>query len=62
MIRLEWMNGLAHNYRMSLELVEQQRYRDLDTNAFPIDVRWANAVFILGKRWRRWSSIKTTLG
>ena len=32
------MNGLEHNYRLSLELVEQKKYRDLETNAFPIDV------------------------
>ena len=35
MIRLRWMNGFEHNYRLSLELVEQ---RDLETNAFPIVV------------------------
>ena len=35
MIRL---NGLEHNYRLSFELVEQKKYRDLETNAFPIDV------------------------
>ena len=38
MIRLRWMNGLEHNYRLSFELVEQKKYRDLETNAFPIDV------------------------
>ena len=37
MIRLRWMNGLKHNYRLSLELIEQKKYRDLETNAFPID-------------------------
>ena len=39
MIRLGWMNGLEHNYRSSFELVEQKKYRDLETNAFPIDVK-----------------------
>ena len=38
MIRLRWMNGLEHNYRLSLELIEQKKYRDIETNAFPIDV------------------------
>ena len=38
MIRLRWVNGLEHNYRLSLELIEQKKYRDLETNAFPIDV------------------------
>ena len=32
------MNGLEQNYRLSFELVEQKKYRDLETNAFPIDV------------------------
>ena len=32
------MNGLEHNYRLSLELVEQKTFRDLETNAFPADV------------------------
>ena len=32
------MNGLEHNYRLSLALVEQKKYRDLETNAFPLDV------------------------
>ena len=36
MIRLRWMNGLEHNYRLSL--IEQKKYRDLETNALPIDV------------------------
>ena len=36
MIRLRRMIGLEHNYRF--ELVEQKKYRDLETNAFPIDV------------------------
>ena len=38
MIRLRWINSLEHNNRLSLELVEQKKYRDLETNAFPIDV------------------------
>ena len=38
MIRLRWMNGLEDNYRLSFELVERKKYRDLETNAFPIDV------------------------
>ena len=38
MIRLRWMNGLEHNYRLSLELVEQKKFRDIETNAFSIDV------------------------
>ena len=38
MIRLRWMNGLEYNYRLSFELVEQKKYRDLETNAFLIDV------------------------
>ena len=38
MIRRRWMNGLEHNYRVSVELVEQKKYRDLETNAFPIYV------------------------
>ena len=29
------MNGLEHNYRLSLELVEQRKF---ETNAFPTDV------------------------
>ena len=29
MIRLRWMNGLEHNYRLSYELVEQKKYRDI---------------------------------
>ena len=43
------MKGLEHNYRLSFELVEQKKYRDLETNAFPIDVEpvlikyWENA-------------------
>ena len=49
MIRLRWMNALEHNYRLSLKLVEQKKFRDLETNAFPIDVEpmlinhWKNA-------------------
>ena len=38
MIRLRWMNDLEHNYRLSLELVEQKKFQDIETNAFPIDV------------------------
>ena len=38
MIRLRWMDGLEHNYRLSLESIEQKKYRDLEKNAFPIDV------------------------
>ena len=38
MIRLRWINSLEHNHRLSLEWVEQKKYRDLETNAFPIDV------------------------
>ena len=38
MIRLRGMNGLEHNYRLSFELVEQKKYRDLETNAIPINV------------------------
>ena len=38
MIRLRWMNGLEHNYCLFLELVEQKKFRDIETNAFPIDV------------------------
>ena len=38
MIRLRWMNGLEHNYRLSFGLVEQKKYRDLETNVFPINV------------------------
>ena len=32
------MNDLEHNYRLSLELVEQKKFQDIETNAFPIDV------------------------
>ena len=35
-IRLRRMNGLEHDYHWSLELVEQKKYRDLETNAFPM--------------------------
>ena len=31
-IRLRWMNGLEHNYRLSLKLVEQKKYRDLEAD------------------------------
>ena len=32
------MNGLEHNYRWSLKLVEQKKYRDLEADSFQIDV------------------------
>ena len=32
------MNGLEHNYRLSFELVGQNKYWDLERNAFSIDV------------------------
>ena len=54
MIRLRWMNGLEHNYRLSLELVEQKKCVS--------NRRWANADLTLEKRWRRWGSIKAELG
>ena len=43
------MNGLEHNYRQSLELVEQKKYRDLKTNRVS-NRHWANADLKLGKR------------